>query len=82
MIENRITPESWALVLKIPVPKTKNPSSVNNYRQITILPVLCKIFEIAVLKRFSFVNECFNLIDPYNGGFIDGSSTADNILIA
>ena len=41
----------------------------------------CKIFEIAVLKRFSFVNECFNLIDPYNGVFINGSSTADNILI-
>ena len=81
VIENRIAPESWALGLKIPVPKTKNPSSVKNYRQITILPVLCKIFEIAVLKRFSFVNECFNPIDPYNGGFINGSSTADNILI-
>ena len=81
VIENRNIPNSWATGVKIPVPKCKNPDSIKKYRQITILPVICKIFEIAVLKRFVFVNECFNMTDPYNGGFLQGSSTSDNILI-
>ena len=67
--------------MKIPVPKCKNPDSFKKFRQITVLPVICKIFEISVLKRFVFVNESFNTTDPCNGGFLQGSSTSDNILI-
>ena len=81
IIEHRTLPESWALGLRIPVPKINNPKNVNNFRQITILPVISKIFEIAILRRFSFINESFNLVDPCNNGFLRGARTADNILI-
>ena len=81
VIEKRIAPDSWAIGMKVPVPKLKKPESVTDFRQITILPVISKIFEVAVLKRFSFVNESFNLVDQNNGGFLQGSSTIDNMLI-
>ena len=39
------------------------------------------MFEAAIYKRLSFVNEAFNKIDPFNGGFLNVSRTADNLFI-
>ena len=54
---------------------------VDNFRGITILPIMEKIFEIVVYKRFSFIDEAFDEIDRYNGGFLRGSRTSDNMFI-
>ena len=40
-----------------------------------------KIFEIAVYKRLYFVNEAFDDVDRYNGGFLCDSRTSDNQFI-
>ena len=52
-----------------------------NYRGITILPILEKVFEIAVYRRLSFVNEAFCKVDEHNGGFLNGRRTSDNLFI-
>ena len=81
IIENRTYPDAWAYGLKSPVPKPGNPKDVDNYRGITILPIMTKIFEFIVNNRLTFVNEAFGRIDEYNGGFLKGSRTSDNIFI-
>ena len=52
-----------------------------NHRGITILTIIEKILEIIVYRRFSFANVAFDEKDKYNGGFLTGCRTADNILI-
>ena len=45
------------------------------------LPIIEKIFETIVYNRLNFVNEAFNKQDKYNGGFLAGYRTSDNIFI-
>ena len=78
IIEKHEYPDEWVIGARVPVPKVNKAYNVEQYRQITILPVFTKIFESA---RFTFVNEAYSLQDNFNGGFLRGSRTIDNILI-
>ena len=40
-----------------------------------------KVFETAVYRRLSIVCELLGEVDPYNGGFLTGVRTADNLFI-
>ena len=53
----------------------------NNYRGITVLPVYEKVFELAVQRRFKFVNGAFDKADRHNGSLARGNRTSDNIFI-
>ena len=81
IIETRDFPIKWASGLRSAIFKNGKRSQVDNFRSITILPIIEKIFEIVVYRRFAFVNEAFNETDRYNGGFLCGSRTADNIFV-
>lgn len=81
MIESRDFPEVWAEGLRSAIYKAGSRNVVGNYRGITILTIFGKIFEILVHNRMSFVNEAFLKIDQFNGGFLKGSRTADNMFI-
>ena len=48
---------------------------------ITVLPIFAKIFEIAFHDRLQLVCEAFGLQDEYNGGFVKGNKTTDNMFI-
>ena len=74
-------PTQWAEGLRSAVFKSGSRMDTDNYRGITVLPIMEKIFEIIVYRRLSFANEAFNKIDRYNGGFLVGSRTSDNIFI-
>ena len=81
IIDKRDFPECWAEGLRSAIYKSGGKEIHENYRGITILPVLEKVFEIAVYKRIGFVNEAFCKVDPCNGGFLEGRRTADNLFI-
>ena len=81
IIEKREYPDEWVIGARVPVPKVNKAYKVEQYRQITILPVFTKIFESVICNRFTFVNEAYSLQDNFNGGFLRGSRTIDNILI-
>ena len=53
----------------------------NKYCGITVLPVDEKVFELAVQRRFKFVNGAFDKADRHNGSFARGNRTNDNIFI-
>ena len=40
-----------------------------------------KIFEDAVYRQLTFVNEAFDEFDKYNNRFLNGSRTSDNLFI-
>ena len=81
IIESRNFPEIRAEGLRSPMFKAGQRSVVKNYRGITMLYIFAKIFEILVHNRLVFSNEAFCKIDEFNGGFLRGSRTADDMFI-
>ena len=81
IIEQREFPDIWAEGIRTPVFKAGMSNMPENYRGITVLPVFEKIFEMAVQKRMEFTFEAFGKVDQYNGGFLKGSRTSDNVFI-
>ena len=81
IIQHREFPETWASGIRSAVFKNGQRCQVNNFRGITFLPIMEKIFEAAVYRRLSFVNEAFEEIDKYNGGFLHDSRTSDNLYV-
>ena len=74
-------PTLWTEGLKSVLLNSGSRLDTGNYRGITILPIIEKIFQIIVYQRLSFANDAFNKKDKFNGGFQRGSRTADNIFI-
>ena len=81
IIESREFPETWAGGLRSAVFKSGKQNIVDNFRGITILPIMEKIFESVVYRRLTFINETFQVYDKFNNGFISGSRTSDNLFI-
>ena len=81
IIDKRDFPKIWAEGLRSPVYKCGTMSDTNDYRGITVLSVFTKIFETAVNNRMNFINDAFKTTDLFNGGFLEGSRTANNIFI-
>ena len=81
ILEREEFPETWSEGIRSSIFKGGDNLDTNNYRGITVLPVFEKIFEIIVQRRFEYVNEAFKRTDKYNGGFLKGCRTADNLFI-
>ena len=81
IIQHREFPEIWASGIRSTVFKNGQRCQVNTFRGITILPIMEKIFEATVFRRLSFLNEAFEEIDKYNGGFLHDSRTSYNLFV-
>ena len=64
-----------------PVHKKRDHGVPDNYRKITVMPCIGKLFESVLNNRLSFKNEVCNDNDPYQAGFKSNSRTTDNIFI-
>ena len=69
-------PDAWGQGLRVAIPKGNK-----DIRPITIEPIFAKVFETILDNRISFINEAFQKIDRFNGGFLKGSMVQDNLLI-
>ena len=52
-IDKEIFPDNWKVARVCPVPKIVNPINEKDFRPISILPVLSKIYEKVILKQLS-----------------------------
>ena len=52
-INKEIFPDNWKVARVCPVPKIVNPINEKDFRPISILPVLSKIYEKVILKQLS-----------------------------
>ena len=64
----------------IPLYKSGNVDDVNNYRPVSILPILSKIFERIVYNRVYSFLEKYNLLNHSQYGFRKGKSTIQAVL--
>lgn len=74
-------PRQWVDGIIIPLHKKGCTSHVDNYRGITLLSTLGKLFTRVLNNRLSFWSETYNIISDVQGGFRKGRSTVDNIFI-
>ena len=81
IIDHRDFPDVWTSGIKSAVFKSGKRNIVDNFRGITILPMMEKIYELVVYRRLAFVNEAFDCYDRYNNGFLEGNRTSDNLFV-
>ena len=80
-LTNAEYPSRWATGIIHPVYKKGDHGVQDNYRKITVMPCIGKLFESILNNRLSFKNKGSNDNDPYQAGFKTNLRTKDNILI-
>ena len=80
-LEKQEFPDIGVERFRTPVYTSGMKLDINNYRGITALPVYKKVFELAVQRRFEFVNGAFDNANKQNGGFASENRTSDNMFI-
>ena len=79
-IQESTFPSCWKTAIVIPLPKTPNPSTYNDLRPISILPVLSKVLEkILAFQIREFINRN-NIVPSTQSGFRRGHSCATALL--
>ena len=79
-IEKEIFPCTFKTVKVVPIFKTGNKNSVNNYRFISLLPSLSKILEKLIKIRFVKFFDKYNILYDYQYGFREEHSVLHLLL--
>ena len=79
-IEKGIFPDTWKVARVCPIPKEEHPKDVTEYRPISILPVLSKIYERVILSQLCDYIEHQALYNDTQSGFRKGHSTTSILL--
>ena len=78
--ERGIFPDCLKLAKVTPIPKSGNDREVSNFRPISILPVISKVFERAMYTRVYHYFERFHLFKSSQFGYRRKRSTVDAII--
>jgi endonuclease/exonuclease/phosphatase family metal-dependent hydrolase len=74
-------PKSWKIAKIIPIPKTKPASTIpNDYRPISLLSTMGKVFERLILDRLNDFEELNSIIIDQQFGFQSNHSTVQQVL--
>ncbi|GBN47667.1 putative RNA-directed DNA polymerase from transposon BS [Araneus ventricosus] len=80
-MQNCFLPNCWKTSVVVPIPKPNSDLSLpQNYRPISLLSCLCKVFESVLLRRLSQFLDDNNLIISYQFGFQKQLSTNDQLV--
>ena len=80
LFERCVFPDKLKIAKILPVFKSDDPSLFSNYRPISILPCLSKVFEKLFYLRLSGFLTKFNILNHHQYGFRPHHSTATAIL--
>ena len=76
-IEHAIWPDSLKSAEVVPIHKARAKSDISNYRPISLISNIAKIFEKIMYNRlYSFLKDC-NILSESQYGFVKGKGTAD-----
>ena len=79
-IQRSYFPSNWKLANVIPIHKKGSVHDISNYRPISILSNLSKVFEKSIFKHvFNFVKDN-SILTKFQSGFIPGDSTVNQLL--
>ena len=73
-------PTEWKETNVTPVPKTGDKHDVTNYRPVSVIPVLAKVFESLIHQQLYDYLEAHELINEVQAGFRPNHSTQDVLL--
>ncbi len=79
-LQEGIMPDILKIAKVQPIYKAKEKQCINNYRPISILPTISKIFEKIVFKRTLFFLNQYNIIYNKQYGFRPKHSTIDAVI--
>jgi hypothetical protein len=74
-------PSEWATGLISPIHKKESINVPDNYRKVTVMPVIGKVLESILNNRLVYHNITLSIDDPLQFGFKAGCQTSDNIFI-
>ena len=74
-IKNKIFPNQWKISKITPIPKVNHPAESSDYRPISILPILSKVFEKLIMKQIVTFLENEELLAKNQSGFRKGHCT-------
>ena len=74
-IDQEIFPKQWKISRVCPIPKTDSPTSIKDYRPISVLSVLSKVYERVILNQLWSFIKTQNLYSINQSGFRKGHST-------
>ena len=79
-VDTCVVPSSWKCSRITPLHKGGNSHGFNNYRHISIINCVVKLFEKIVFNQLShYINE-FDILSPYQSGFRSNFSTTTALL--
>ena len=82
VLKSGIVPSEWCIGIILPLFKNKGSiDDVNNYRGITLLSVLGKLFTSALNKRLTNYLESISALGEEQAGFREGYSTLSHIFV-
>jgi hypothetical protein len=82
ILDTGIIPENWTIGIIIPIYKKKGSmDDPDNYRGITLLSCIGKLFTALINKRLYQFLEVNNLLGEEQAGFREGYSTLDHIFV-
>ena len=79
--ESGVYPDKWSEGIIQPLHKKGSIDEPDNYRKLTLMACMGKIFESIINKRLVFQSEATNIVDPYQFGFTKDCRTSDNVFI-
>ena len=80
IINTGIFPDQWKVANVTPIHKKNDKQVVENYRPISLLPILAKVFERIVFKNLFNYLIANNLITKKQSGFRPGDSVTNQLL--
>ncbi|GFW41675.1 probable RNA-directed DNA polymerase from transposon X-element [Trichonephila clavipes] len=81
LFKNNYFPNSWKTAVVIPILKPDKDSALpSNYRPISLLSCLSKVYEFVLLQRLNQHCAAFNFIIPQQCGFRPKCSTVHQLL--
>ena len=76
-IQTGLFPDCWKTAQIVPIPKKGSNTNPGNYRPVSILPILSKVFERII---YTLLSKVYSPISPYQFGFLSGKSTTSTLL--
>ena len=79
--DSGIYPEAWSKCAIVPILKKGDIHNPSNYRGITLINILAKIFSLLLRNRINKWCESENVLNDSQFGFMDNRSTTDAIFL-
>ncbi len=73
-------PSCWKKGVVIAIPKTAEAISVSDFRPITLLSCLGKLYEKIISERLRYILEVSNALSPYQFGFRSNKSSPEQLI--